>query len=170
MDIENVSDITQLILNFYNTNFNINEEKLLSTTIEQKDINDLFFKKEAPLEEKKEIIKTTRQKSTRQNIYEMSFIENKLLFDKIMKYKLLEIKKKIVILRLIYVTYKYNLITGLHKSRDLEKDYKQICDENLVDLVKYIKEYIITNKGDSQLNLLLEDYTKMYNFLNTKLK
>jgi hypothetical protein len=176
MNIENkeLSSVTQLILNFYNEDFDKNTEKELKsiekkiTDIKKIDINNFFFKKKTPLEEKKIIIESKKKFPTINIISEINFIKDKKLFDKIMKYKLLEIKKKIVTLELIYVTYKNNLLMLLHKDDELKKgENNENCLNNLYILIPYIKDYIVS--GENQLELLLKDYTKLNDFFNKKM-
>ena len=98
----------------------------------------------------------------------MNFIRDKKLFEKILKYKLLEINKKITIFKLIYVAYKNNIILLLHKDDELEKGTdNQVSKDNLNILVSYIRDYMFGDK--KQLDLLLNDYNNLNNFFNNKL-
>lgn len=171
---KDLSSITQLILNFYNKDFDKNTEKELENNQKEpsdnkkKDINNFFFKKKPPLEEKKGIIEITKKFPTKDVISKMNFIKDKNLFDKIMKYKLLEIKKQIVILELIYVTFKNNLLMLLHKDDKLKKGKDdENCLNNLNILIPYIKDYIVS--GQNQLDLLLKDYAKLDKFFNDQI-
>ena len=97
----------------------------------------------------------------------MNFIQDKDLFNKKMKYKLLEIKKKITILELIYVCYTYNIITLLHESSDLDKGEDNInCTRNLDFLVQYMKEYI--SNIISYLDIELKKYKELKEFFSKK--
>jgi hypothetical protein len=171
---KDLSSITQLILNFYNVDFDKNTEKELKdnkkeiTDTEKKDINNFFFKKKPPLEEKKRIIESKKKFPTINSISKINFIKDKKLFDKIMKYKLLEIKKQIVILELIYVTFKNNLLMLLHEDATLKKgENNENCLNNLRILIPYIKDYIVS--GQNQLNSLLGDYAKLDKFFNDQI-
>ena len=171
---KDLSSITQLILNFYNKDFDKNTEKELAnnekepTDNKKKDINRYFFKKKPSLEEKKGILEITKKFPTKNVISDINFIKDKKLFDKIMKYKLLEIKKQIVILELIYVTFKNNLLMLLHKDDKLKKgENNENCLNNLYILIPYIKDYIVS--GQNQLDLLLKDYNKLNDFFNKKM-
>ena len=171
---KDLSSITQLILNFYNVDFDKNTEKELKdnrkeiTDTEKKDINNFFFKKKTPLEEKKRIIESKKKFPTINSISKINFIKDKKLFDKIMKYKLLEIKKQIVILELIYVTFKNNLLMLLHKDDKLKKGKDdENCLNNLNILIPYIKDYIVS--GQNQLDSLLSDYDKLDKFFNDQI-
>ena len=171
---KDLSSITQLILNFYNKDFDKNTEKELKdnkkeiTSDDKKNINNFFFKKKTPLEEKKRMIESKKKIPTKNVISDINFIQDKKLFDKIMKYKLLEIKKQIVILELIYVTFKNNLLMLLHKDDKLKKgENNENCLNNLYILIPYIKDYIVS--GQNQLDLLLKDYNKLNDFFNKKM-
>ena len=171
---KDLSSITQLILNFYNKDFDKNTEKELKdnkkeiTSDDKKNINNFFFKKKNPLEEKKRMIESKKKIPTKNVISDINFIQDKKLFDKIMKYKLLEIKKQIVILELIYVTFKNNLLMLLHKDDKLKKgENNENCLNNLYILIPYIKDYIVS--GQNQLDLLLKDYNKLNDFFNKKM-
>ena len=171
---EKVSDITKLILHFYNKNFDKNEENMLTTKNLRKDIdidkvyNNIFLKKHKPLEEKTKILEINKNNPTKKNISDMNFIRDKKLIEKILKYKLIEINKKITIFKLIYVAYKNNIILLLHKDDELEKGTdNQVSKDNLNILVSYIRDYMFGDK--KQLDLLLNDYNNLNNFFNNKL-
>jgi predicted DNA-binding protein YlxM (UPF0122 family) len=88
MTNENVSDITQLILNFYNKDFNKNEV-IKKTNSQAENIYNTILKQKQPLEENKKILTLTKKTPKNKIIPEMNFIGDKVMFDKIMKYKLL---------------------------------------------------------------------------------
>ena len=166
-----VSNITQLILNFYNKDFNINEENPLTEKKNLHKNTDIIFKtlfltEHQHLEETPQLLKLTKQNPKKIAISKMNFIQDKIIFDKIIKYKLLEIKKQITILEYILVLYKYNVITLLHKSSDFDKDKDDICNYYIQILKQYINEYI-TREEENNLKKALEAYTKMLNFNDT---
>jgi hypothetical protein len=171
---KDLSSITQLILNFYNVDFDKNTEKELTdnkkeiTSDDKKNIDKFLFKKKPPLEEKKRIIESKKNFPTINSISKINFIKDKKLFDKIMKYKLLEIKKQIVILELIYVTFKNNLLMLLHKDDNLKKgENNENCLNNLNILLPYIKDYIVSDQN--QLESLLKHYAKLDKFFNEEI-
>jgi 23S rRNA U2552 (ribose-2'-O)-methylase RlmE/FtsJ len=173
IDQEEVSNISQLILNFYNKGFNKNEENPLTNNKNlHKNLDNIYrklFPKKTLALEKEKILKTTKNNPTENTINDMNFIQDKKMFDKIIKYKLLEIRKQITILKYIFALYKYNVITLCHESVDLDEAKTEICTEYIKILKTYINDYIMGEKVKN-LKKILEEFKNLNNFLIEKSK
>jgi len=198
----NLSKITQIILNFYNKNYNKSEEieEIEENTlrnslpdvlynykktiiknddnladkmkmVEERRKKEDAIKKEEKKEETNKKTKISKKDILHSNnqpkIDNFIIIKDKELFEKILKYRMLEIKKKIRILQLCLLIYS-NVIANLcvYDKDDEYNDEYTILNKSKDELEKFITEYI--NKTDSEMENAIKNYLDLSKFYNIK--